>query len=88
MQSMIEAGVGPADVQIYVTDGFKDTVTADQVDPDNPAVFEGILGTAPSVTPPNGEPSFIERFDGVRPGCPDDLLRLQVRLPDDSEASH
>lgn len=70
MQSMIEAGVGPADVQIYVTDGFKDNVTYDQVDPDNPAVFEGILGTAPSVTPPNGEPSFIERFTAFAPDAP------------------
>jgi branched-chain amino acid transport system substrate-binding protein len=70
MQSMIEAGIGPADIPIYVTDGFKDNVGADAVDPDNPAVLEGIRGTAPSVAPPDGEPSFLERFAEFAPDAP------------------
>ena len=70
MQSMIEAGIGPTDIPIYVADGFKDTVTAESVDPNNPAVLEGIVGTAPSAAPPNGEPGFIDRLEAFAPGTP------------------
>jgi branched-chain amino acid transport system substrate-binding protein len=70
VQAMIEAGVGPADVQIYVADGFKDTVTAEDVDPTNPAVLEGIRGTAPSANPPNGEATFGDRLEAFAPGTP------------------
>lgn len=70
MQGMIEAGIGPADVQIYVTDGFKDAVTGESVNPDDPAALEGIRGTAPSVAPPDGEPGFLERFAEFAPDVP------------------
>jgi branched-chain amino acid transport system substrate-binding protein len=70
MQGMIEAGVGPADVQVYVADGFKDNVTADQVDPNNVAVLEGVRGTAPSSAPPNGEATFGDRLEAFAPGTP------------------
>jgi branched-chain amino acid transport system substrate-binding protein len=70
LQAMIEVGVGPADVPIYVADGFKDTVTAELVDPNNPAVLEGIVGTAPSSSPPDGEPGFIDRLEAFAPGTP------------------
>ena len=70
LQAMIEAGVGPADVQIYVADGFKDTVSAADVDPNNAAVLEGIRGTAPSANPPNGEATFGDRLEAFAPGTP------------------
>ncbi len=70
LQGMIEAGAGPADIPIYVTDGFKDNVGAADVDPDNPAVLEGIRGTAPSVAPPDGEPTFLDRLQEFRPDTP------------------
>ena len=70
MQSMIEAGIGPSDLPIYVADGFKDTVSAESVDPNNPAVLEGVVGTAPSAAPPNGEPGFIDRLEAFAPGTP------------------
>jgi len=70
MQGMIEADLGPADIATYVTDGFKDEVTWDEVDPDNPAVFDGIRGTAPSIAPPDGEATFPERFAAFAPGVP------------------
>jgi branched-chain amino acid transport system substrate-binding protein len=70
MQSMIEQGAGPADIPIYVTDGFKDTVSADAVDPENPAVLEGVKGTAPSAAPENGEPTFPDRFADFAPDAP------------------
>jgi branched-chain amino acid transport system substrate-binding protein len=70
LQAMIEVGVGPVDVPIYVADGFKDTVSAELVDPNNPAVLEGIVGTAPSSAPPDGEPGFIDRLEAFAPGTP------------------
>jgi branched-chain amino acid transport system substrate-binding protein len=70
MQGMIEAGLGPSDIATYVTDGFKDSVTAAQVDPDNPGVLAGIRGTAPSVAPPDGEPTFLTRLEAFAPGTP------------------
>jgi branched-chain amino acid transport system substrate-binding protein len=70
LQAMIEAGVGPADVQIYVADGFKDTVSAEDVDPANAAVLEGVRGTAPSAAPPNGEATFLDRLEAFAPGTP------------------
>ena len=70
LQGMIEAGIGPSDLQIYVTDGIKDNVTAETVTPDDPAVLSGIRGTAPSVAPPDGTPGFGERFAEFAPGVP------------------
>lgn len=70
MQALIEAGVGPEDVSIYVADGFKDNVTAEAVDPNNPAVLDGVRGTYPSLAPPNGEATFTERFTTFAPGTP------------------
>jgi branched-chain amino acid transport system substrate-binding protein len=70
VQALIEAGVGPADVQLYVADGFKDNVTADAVDPNNLAVLEGVRGSYPSLAPPDGEPTFAERFEAFAPGTP------------------
>ena len=69
-QAMIEAGVGPADVATYVTDGVKDSVSWDAIDPDNPAVMEGIRGTAPSAAPANGEATFGDRFAEFAPDAP------------------
>ncbi len=70
VQALIEAGAGPADVQLYVADGFKDSVTAEAIDPNNPAVLEGVRGTYPSLAPPDGEATFTDRFDAFAPGTP------------------
>lgn len=70
LQALIEAGVGPADVAVYVADGFKDNVSAEAVDPANPAVLDGVRGTYPSLAPPSGEPTFPERFAAFAPGTP------------------
>jgi len=69
-QAMIEAGVGPADIATYGTDGLKDTVSAEAVDPGNPAVLEGLRGTSPSAAPANGEATFIDRFAEFAPDSP------------------
>ena len=70
VQSLIEAGVGPADVQLYGGDGFLDNVKADTVEPGNLATLEGVRGTYPSIAPPDGEPTFGERFAAFAPDVP------------------
>ena len=70
LQAMIEAGVGPDDIAIYVADGFKDAVPASAVNPDDLSVLDGIKGTAPSVAPPDGEPTFLARLAEFAPGTP------------------
>jgi len=70
MQALIEAGAGPADMAVYVADGFKDGVGAAEVDPNNPAVLEGVKGTYPSLAPPSGEATFPDRFEAFAPGTP------------------
>jgi branched-chain amino acid transport system substrate-binding protein len=54
------------DGQIYVADGFKDTVGSDQVG-GNVALFDGIKGTAPSAAPANGEATFGDRLQAAFP---------------------
>jgi len=70
VQALIEAGVGPDTVPLFVADGFKDSVTAEAIDPDNPAVLDGVKGTYPSLAPPDGEPTFADRFEAFAPGTP------------------
>jgi branched-chain amino acid transport system substrate-binding protein len=54
------------DGQVYVADGFKDTVSSDQVG-GNVALFDGIKGTAPSAAPANGEATFGDRLQAAFP---------------------
>ncbi|HSM01286.1 MAG TPA: ABC transporter substrate-binding protein [Acidimicrobiia bacterium] len=70
LQALIEAGVGPDDVAVYTADGFVDNVKAADVDPDDPAVLEGVRATYPSVAPPSGEPTFPDRFAAFAPDAP------------------
>jgi branched-chain amino acid transport system substrate-binding protein len=55
--------------QVYVADGFKDTVGADQLG-GNTALLDGIKGTAPSASPENGEATFPARLEAAFPGTP------------------
>ncbi len=68
LQAMIEQGVGPADVQIYLTDGTQSSDLATKVDPANPAILEGVKGTAPSAAPPGGAAWFGAAFAAYAPG--------------------
>ena len=54
--------------QVYVADGFVDTVTPDAVG--GPEVLEGLRGTYPSVAPEDGEPTFGDRFADFAPDAP------------------
>ena len=68
LQAMIEQGVGPADLQIYLTDGTQSSDLATKVDPANLAVLEGVKGTAPSAAPPGGAAWFAAAFAEFAPG--------------------
>ena len=68
LQAMIEQGVGPADLQIYLTDGLQSSDLAAKVDPANAAVLEGVKGTAPSAAPPGGAAWFADAFAAYAPG--------------------
>jgi ABC-type branched-subunit amino acid transport system substrate-binding protein len=68
LKSMIEQGIGPDDVAIYVTDGMQSNTLFEQVDPDDPSVTEGIRGTAPSAAPEDGAEFFPDAFAEFAPG--------------------
>jgi branched-chain amino acid transport system substrate-binding protein len=52
--------------QIYVADGFVDTVKPVNVG-DRPELLEGIRGTYPAVAPASGEATFGDRFAAFAP---------------------
>lgn len=60
LNTMIEQGVGPNDVAIYVTDGLADDGLAESVAPGDPAVLDGVKGTRPSSVNPATE--FLDRL--------------------------
>lgn len=60
LSAMIEAGYGPQDFPIYGADGVRSNELASLVDPNNPAVLEGMMGTAPGGG--GGDDSWISRF--------------------------
>lgn len=68
VQTMIEKGVGPDDVAHYYTDGLQSGTLAENVDPSDPAVLDGVRGTAPSASPPSGADFFPEQFSEFAPG--------------------
>jgi len=73
LQAAIAAGIGPSTaqpsaVQWYGTDGIQGSTFWQKVDPNNPAVVQGLKGTAPSAAPENGEATFRQRFAAYAPG--------------------
>jgi len=68
IKDAISAGVGPDAVQWYGTDGVQSSTFYEKVDPGNPAVVQGMKGTAPSAAPAGGEGTFRERFEAFAPG--------------------
>ncbi len=62
---------GRFDGQVYVADGFVDTVGADALGGEaNLALLEGFRGTYPSSAPATGEPTFPVRFEVYSPDTP------------------
>jgi branched-chain amino acid transport system substrate-binding protein len=69
VSSMTAAGVGPGQVTVYAPDGMQSPTFHTLVDPTNPALVAGIVGTAPASAPANGETAFTAalRKAGVEP---------------------
>ncbi|MFP4513616.1 MAG: ABC transporter substrate-binding protein [Acidimicrobiales bacterium] len=67
IQTMIEEGVGPADVPLYTGDGLATGDLGESIDPENPGVAEGITGTAPSANPETGAAFFPDAFSEFAP---------------------
>jgi ABC-type branched-subunit amino acid transport system substrate-binding protein len=59
---MVAAGVGPADVAIYITDGMATEKLGELIDEANPGIAAGIKGTQPSAAPASGAAFFPEAF--------------------------
>lgn len=67
LTSMIEQGIGPSDVQIYVADGMATDDLYELVDAEDPAVTSGIRGTSPSAAPADGAAFFPDAFAEYAP---------------------
>ena len=68
VQTMIEQGVGPDAIQIYITDGMADSELGAKIDEGNPGVAAGIKGTQPSAAPESGAAEFPGNFETYAPG--------------------
>ena len=66
--AMIDAGVGPADMPVFVTDGMKDEHLHEQVGTAGPAATAGITGTVASAAPAAGSTRFSDAFGAHAPG--------------------
>jgi branched-chain amino acid transport system substrate-binding protein len=59
---MIAQGVGPDAIQVYTADGMQGSSFYEAVDASNPAVVEGMKGTAPAAAPGGVTHPFIEAY--------------------------
>lgn len=62
IQALIAAGVGPADVPLYTTDGLDSSSIPELVDPANLGSVAGIQGTTPAAAPAGVEHPFHAAF--------------------------
>ena len=62
IKEMIAQNLGPKDVQIYTADGMQGSSFYKGVDESNPAVIEGIKGTAPAAAPSGVTHPFAAAF--------------------------
>ncbi len=67
IRGMIEAGIGPADVPLFIPNGLASNTLWEAVDPTDPSVLSGASGTVFSATPAGGEASFPERYAAAHP---------------------
>ena len=59
INAMVEQGIGPADLPLYVTDGLADDSLPASVAPGDPTILDGTKGTRPSLDTPA---DFAERL--------------------------
>ena len=75
LAKMVEAGIGPENVNIYVHSGLRNGELAAKVAPNNPAVLDGVKGVSPAAT---SETGFIGRLEKVSPGLTSTLFSGQA----------
>lgn len=64
LREMIAKGLGPDSIAVYTADGMQSGEVAKLVDPNNPAVLDGVKGTAPSS---QGSEAFKQAFNEFAP---------------------
>jgi branched-chain amino acid transport system substrate-binding protein len=62
LKEMIAQGLGPKDIPIYTADGMQGSTFYKGVDASNPAVVEGIKGTAPAAAVVGVDHPFVAAF--------------------------
>jgi branched-chain amino acid transport system substrate-binding protein len=62
VKEMIAQGIGPEDIQIYTADGMQSSKFAATVDAANPAVAQGIKGTAPAANVGGVTHPFLDAY--------------------------
>ncbi len=62
LKGLIESNLGPAKVGVYGADGLRNTDLAKLVDPSNPAVLNGMKGTAPASADNPGFTAALKKF--------------------------
>ena len=69
VKTMIDKGLGPQRVPIYVPDAMRTNSFASAVDPSNPGAVAGIKGTSPAAAPAGVHSRFPDKFaaTGVAP---------------------
>lgn len=63
LKGLIEAGYGPAKVGVYGADGLRSEELPKLVDPKNPAVLAGMMGTAPASAENARFTAALKQFD-------------------------
>ncbi len=74
---MIKQNAGPADVPLYVTDGMQSNTLFEAIDAANPAVTEGVRGTAASAAPEAGASFFPDAFAAFAPDVESPIYSAQ-----------
>ena len=67
LKGMFQKDLTPDKVPVYITDGMQDNALYKQIDAKDPAVTEGIKGTAAAAAPTNGAPFFPDEFKKFAP---------------------
>ena len=68
LQTMVEQGVGPDAIQIYITDGMATGELGVLIDESNPGIASGMKGTQPAAAPSSGAAFFPQAFAEFAPG--------------------
>ncbi|WP_370328439.1 ABC transporter substrate-binding protein [Euzebya sp.] len=74
LQTMIERGVGPADVIVFGADGTASNDFPEEVDPNNPGILQGMRTTSPA---PATNEDFISTLTEFAPDIADTLFAAE-----------